>query len=434
MFLKSVAKFLWGDLNKTEVKHIGLLAITYLLIVGSYGLLDPVKYALFLKLVGKDYLPYAKIVSFGLIVPSLLLYSKAIDWFSKDKLFYIVCTFYVTVFLILIYLLSFTPVEIRATNSVFAQSLGWIFFAVTESCTSIIIALFFSLVVSVTSTTTAKKGFPLIAAGAQVGAILGPTTATYASSIGILSLPLIACCCLLLAAFLVKIFMKLTQQQLLNTTEAKKPTPGILTGIKLIFSDAYVLGIFGLIAFYGIVGTILDYQLKYVADITFKSPIKLVEFFGMCGQASNLLSLVLALIGTSFLVRKLGLTACLFIFPAATLLVVLYIMFNPGIWSLFGALLIFRGLTYGFNNPNKEILYIPTSSDVKFKAKSWIDVFGSRLSKAMGSGTNASLVALGIIGTGSAVTCIVILAFWLPLSLWVGTTNKKLCATQRQDT
>jgi AAA family ATP:ADP antiporter len=163
--------------------------------------------------------------------------------------------------------------------------------------------------------------------------------------------------------------------------------------------------------------------------VTFKSPLQLVEFFGMCGQASNLLSLFLALIGTSFLVRKLGLKTCLFIFPAATTLVVLYIMFNPGLWSLFGALLIFRGITYGFNNPNKEILYIPTNPDVKFKAKGWIDVFGSRCSKAIGSGTNAALVAFGVIGTGSAAACLAILAIWLPLSLWVGTTNKKLSST-----
>jgi AAA family ATP:ADP antiporter len=35
------------------------------------------------------------------------------------------------------------------------------------------------------------------------------------------------------------------------------------------------------------------------------------------------------------------------------------------------------------------ILYIPTTKDVKFKAKSWIDMFGGRAAKSVGSMINA---------------------------------------------
>lgn len=41
--------------------------------------------------------------------------------------------------------------------------------------------------------------------------------------------------------------------------------------------------------------------------------------------------------------------------------------------------------SYALNNPTKEILYQPTSPAVKYKAKSWIDIFGARGSKAFGS-------------------------------------------------
>ncbi len=37
-----------------------------------------------------------------------------------------------------------------------------------------------------------------------------------------------------------------------------------------------------------------------------------------------------------------------------------------------------KALSYSLNNPCKEMLYNPTSTDVKFKAKSWIDIFGQR--------------------------------------------------------
>ncbi|CAM9648337.1 unnamed protein product, partial [Phaeothamnion confervicola] len=43
------------------------------------------------------------------------------------------------------------------------------------------------------------------------------------------------------------------------------------------------------------------------------------------------------------------------------------------------------GFSYSLNNPCKEMLYQPTSMAVKFKSKSWIDIFGARGSKAAGS-------------------------------------------------
>jgi len=45
-------------------------------------------------------------------------------------------------------------------------------------------------------------------------------------------------------------------------------------------------------------------------------------------------------------------------------------------------------MTYSVHDPSKEILYIPTSNAVKFRAKFWIDVVGERISKAIGSGFN----------------------------------------------
>ena len=34
------------------------------------------------------------------------------------------------------------------------------------------------------------------------------------------------------------------------------------------------------------------------------------------------------------------------------------------------------------------MLYLPTSNDIKFKAKAWIDVVGARTAKALGSAIN----------------------------------------------
>ena len=46
---------------------------------------------------------------------------------------------------------------------------------------------------------------------------------------------------------------------------------------------------------------------------------------------------------------------------------------------------VLKAITFSLNEPVKELLYMPTSEAVKFKAKAWIDVFGARCAKALGS-------------------------------------------------
>lgn len=53
----------------------------------------------------------------------------------------------------------------------------------------------------------------------------------------------------------------------------------------------------------------------------------------------------------------------------------------PPPWAhqvVFGSMMFLKALSYSLNNPCKEMLYNPTSTAVKFKSKSWIDIFGQR--------------------------------------------------------
>jgi len=44
-----------------------------------------------------------------------------------------------------------------------------------------------------------------------------------------------------------------------------------------------------------------------------------------------------------------------------------------------------RGLSYSINRASKELLYIPVDPILTYQAKAWIDMFGYRLFKALGS-------------------------------------------------
>ena len=158
-----------------------------------------------------------------------------------------------------------------------------------------------------------------------------------------------------------------------------------------------------------IVGTIIDFIMKtlardYFADEHPCSPgmscfdavggdhgmsedatAAFTSFMGLFGQSANTISFLFSLLGTSAVIRTLGLRWTLLLFPSLCLTVITIVRLNPTLNVTFGAMMAIKAASYSLNNPTKEILYQPTSSSVKYKAKSWIDIFGARGAKATAS-------------------------------------------------
>jgi len=420
-----IVRALWGDLTSEELKKFSMLSLTFLFIIGTYWLMRPLKDALFMKIVGKLYIPYAKMASLLFVVPLILVYSKLVDLVAKHKLFYVICTFYSGLFLVISYFLAHPTIGLANTTPDKSRLLGWVIYLGIESFGSLVVTLFWSFVASTTNAAAAKRGYGLIIAGAQIGSITGPTIATYAEYLGMPMLAKVVAAGIFMVPLLILLFVTVHPSAAVEKASEKKAT-GPIEGLRLLLSNKYLLGILGVATLYEIIGTILDYQMKFIADETYQSAEKVTQFLGYFGQSANVLSLVFALVGTSFFIRRFGLTTCLVLFPLTIGAVVLYVFFSPSLWAFFGAMVAIKGLSYALNNPCKEIMYIPTSKDVKFKAKSWIDVFGGRSAKAAGSGINAffpamtellfygSLISLGVVGV------------WVLIALYVGKTNERL--------
>ena len=171
-------RYLYGDLSPFELKKFSILAFMFTNLIGSYWLMRPLKDGVFYTLVGLEYLPYAKMLSFLIIIPLILIYSKLVDLYSRHILIYIICGAYGILFAISSFLLRLPDIGLANTNSDPSRILGWIVYVGIESYGSICVALFWSFVASSTSSASAKKGYPLIITGGQIGSILGPSIAT----------------------------------------------------------------------------------------------------------------------------------------------------------------------------------------------------------------------------------------------------------------
>ncbi len=439
--LPFIYKFFWPDLTDQEVKKYSLLSLAFFCTIGTYWLLRPLKDGFFFAVVGGKYQPIAKMISVVVVTLLVLVYSKLVDIFERHKLFYVIGSVYVVLFAFITYCVGLPRTGVAAVSPTFLKYIGWATYFIIESFGSVIVALFWSFVASICTPDSAKRGYAAIVAGAQIGAITGPFLAWNAQTLGMQLLFGIGTLGIVALMFTIKHFMKvMPADQLISPAheEIKKPKTGFLEGAKLLLTRPYLLGIFAVVTIYEIVGTIVDYQMKMQAKALpqYASQEAFTSFMGIFGMAANGLAFLMALLGTGYLMKRFGLRFCLLTFPITLGIAVagLYSAMNWGnvsavtlLWLTFGVMMIAKGLSYALNNPAKEMMYIPTSKDAKFKSKGWIDMFGSRSSKAAGSAFNNLLkhspVALLYYGT---ILSLGFIGVWIVAAIYVSGKFRKL--------
>lgn len=458
--LISVVQFFWPSINKEDARKFGILAVALLCLIGSYWMLRILKDTIFFTIAfpeslgwikdqGAKFQPKAKMFSLVAVLCSIIVYTRLVDLFKKHQLFYIIGAFYITIFGGVSAVLFANEAGLLGASE-FSKTVlaatGWVSYLSIESFGSIMIPLFWSFVVSITKTESAKVGFPIIVAGAQIGSIAGSALNIVSDSFGGQSgLLLIGCALIIGNMFLINYFMKTTPPVLLEGNkvaekhDAKHPKEGfvesMVSGIRLLFTRPYLFGVLLCSTLYEVIVTIVDYQMKALAAPLMKSA-EFAKFLGWFGVCVNGLAFLLALLGTSYVMKRFGLKFCLLLYPAGLgiALAGLYAYYlsspNPSqlLWAISIVVIFGKGLSYAVNNPAKEMMYIPTSKDAKFKAKGWIDMFGGRSAKAGGSIITDALKhdAATLMGMGTLISLGLIGLLWLPAAMYVGNKNEQL--------
>ena len=112
---------------------------------------------------------------------------------------------------------------------------------------------------------------------------------------------------------------------------------------------------------------------------------RFAHLLGNFGIVTNIISFFFAFFGFSYLVNTFKVRYALLILPMTIFVAVIVTNLVPNLWVYFVFLSIIKSLLFSLHDPVKELLYMPTSEAVKFKAAAWIDVFGCRFAKALGS-------------------------------------------------
>ena len=414
----SFTRSLWGNFrNENERRKFTRLALIFACMISLCALLHPLKDVLFLNVVGVEWLPYVRWISLIALIPALFLYAGFIDYFSRHNIFYGLCAVGSIVTLVFAGLVKFFPHQI----------LGWMWYAFTEVFVSLFIALFWSFVADISTPEDAKSGYALIIVGAQCGAVGAPLLlCPFVASWGIIPILLIISVGLIGVGVLMYWFIQVTPAEYLkgfcyeeSHKESSEKT-GFLEGLKLIGSSGYLMGLALIISLCDMIITLLEYHVKIKAAHVYAGKEELIEFFFRLTLYANSVALLSLLLGFGAFARWLGVGRSLLLLPIAIAVGVVVMGASDSLMISMITLVCFKGISYALDKPTREQLYVPTSMQVKYKAKSWIDTFGSRLSKGLGSSVHMlrPMLQSGFIVV-SSMFCLGFIGVWIVVAVYV---------------
>lgn len=388
-----------------------LLTLSFFLIIGAYTLVRELKNSLFMAVVGTEYIPWVRLLVMIGLIPAILFYSFLVDRLRRYQLLYFYTIFYGITGLICTYLIGHPVIGLINTDASPWRLFGWFFYFFIEGFSPFVISVFWSFANSIYNPDQAKESYALIVTGSKLGGMTtagiawfifslyeGTSQRMFSHVVGHQILLAIFSCLVLIIPVVVYYLIKKVPGKYLHGYEAayqfekerKKAgeKQGVLAGLILLLKFPYILGIFGMLFFYEVISTVLSYHRLGVAQAISTDISGISCFLFKTAFIQHFFGLLISFIGTRTLLHFFGEKTCLLLIPAITAPFLVFFTWSYSPVAVVAALVMLQAVNYAFAQPVRESLYIPTVKDIKFKSKSWIDAFGSRFAKGVGSNFN----------------------------------------------
>jgi AAA family ATP:ADP antiporter len=295
-----------------------------------------------------------------------------------------------------------------------ARLLGWLIYFLVEGYSPFVIGSFWAFVNSVNDPESAKQNYGFIVSASKIGGALSAgaawwlfnwaslqnslATDVYAHQLAFLISALFTLCVPVVLYYCMRIVPRkdLHGYEAAYRIEKKdKPKTGIFEGLVLLFKYPYVMGIFGMVYFYEIVATVLSYLRLGVAEQYSETVSAQTAFLFKIYFITHIIGLFIAFFGTRTLQLWLGTRLCLLMIPLLAGGFLLFMLMSGDAYAIVYAFIALKAVNLAFSWPVRETLYIPTVKDIKFKSKSWIDAFGSKMARTSGSAVNVAMAGIG---------------------------------------
>ena len=370
--------------------------------------------------------------------------AMASDWTDAEVSWLWTINFFISTFLVAAYgwVVSRVPFQrlVPVVYGFFALSFG-VFYVLTQGQSSKLIdqsfyvwvsvfalfhvSVFWSCMADTFNKEQAGRLFSVIAAGASVGAIVGPLlSAQLVGRIGINSMVLVSAIMLFIPLlFMARLnYLKVTDlgnDDLRVSADEASLGGNPLNGFKEFFTTPFLLGIGVLIILYTGIGSFIYFELKnLLADYTREQR---TEIYSYRDAITNTITFVMALFLTGRIVPKLGMPMALTLVPLILMAGMLVLAASPILIVALGMWITRSAGNYGLARPAREMLFTRVSRETRFKTKPVIDIVAYRggdvimawFFTALTTGLGLGLAAVALVGAGIA-------AMWAVVAIWLG--------------
>lgn len=180
------------------------------------------------------------------------------------------------------------------------------------------------------------------------------------------------------------------------------------------------------------VDVMVEFQFSAFAKQTYQGR-DLTAFLGnFYGFWLNLITFVLQMFATTFIVSRFGVGPTLQIMPVSLACASLATLLAPSLLSTAAARLTEASTRYSFNKTGTELLYLPLPLELRNRTKAFVDVFVDRLSRGLGGMILVLFTSVvGLPPSRFAAVVLVISIVWILLSIiaqreYVLTVRKRL--------
>lgn len=373
-----------------------LLSLEVCVLLCAYYVLKPVREALILASTGgaelKSYAAVGQIALLAAIVPG---YSALVSRFERGPLIRIVTWVFVACLVVFYFLAQLS-----------VPGLGLAFFLWVGVFNLMVVAQFWAFASDLFSREQGERLFPVVAFGGSIGAVAGSQlTSLLVGPLGVPQMMLVSGGLLLVALFLGR---KAELRSLALAPPARASESGPLResasdkepkgresgpgGFRLVAANRYLLLLGLLMLLLNFVSTTGEFLLvSFVKERALQLapadiPTFISEFYSDFYFWVNATGVVVQLFVTSRLIRVFGVRTALLILPVLAFASNVAIALIPILFIVRWTKTAFNALDYSLNNTVRNTLFLPLSSDEKYKAKQVVDTVFVRAGDVLSAG------------------------------------------------
>jgi len=392
---------IFGDVHAGEGATVFLMLLNIFLLLVGYYVLKTVREPLILIAGGAELKSYAAAAQ----ALTLIVYVPVYGWLAaklpRQKFLMAVILFFVGCIQ-----LFFIGSKIGIPH------LGFIFFVWVGIFSLTTIAQFWSYANEIYAKEEGDRLFPLIAVGSAAGAPLGAALAEWLFGIQINPFLMmeIAAVILLVHLGLYQVIGKRVTGKTAKATDPMKKG----NGFALVFKSPYLRLIALFLVLLNIVNTVGEYILgqavvtmgnaQATANAAFDKGAYIGSFYGKYFFWTNTVTILIQAFLVSRIVKKFGMAGVLLAIPLVALCAYGLASVGAGLSILLYVKIAENSTDYSVMNTGKQMLWLPTSREEKYKAKQAIDTFFVR---------SGDMLAAGVVFVGTHLLTFSVTSFAL---------------------